>query len=172
MVSILFLTTNSLISKVIRFFTKSKISHTAVCFNLNNEKFILESLIDGVVLRPRNQALQNQNLIAEFEIIPDLNNEFQEATKRIGEPYDKLSLLGFFIMILFHIVGIKIHNPLSFMSGTVCSEFIISCDTNHEIPEFNNLNPDSITPEDLYKICLNGKSFKQIDIDTACDIKG
>jgi hypothetical protein len=162
MSSILFLTTNSLISKVIRFFTRSKISHTAICFEINNEKFVLESLIDGVVLRPRSQALQNQYLIAEYEILANLDNELNQACKRVGEPYDKLSLFGFLIMMALHLIGVNIHNPLSFMSGTVCSEFIISCDTNHEIPEFIGLDPASVTPADLYNICSLGASFKKI----------
>ena len=162
MATIALFNSSNIISLIIGFFLGRKISHCAIGFNYKGVPSFLHSTWPSVKISPRDDFLKEDNLVAEFEILPELDDEVVLAEKRVGEPYDAPGLIGYIFVLLFRKFGIKLHNPLASKSASVCSEFIIQLDVNNEIPEFYRLDPATVTPRDLFDICSNGKSFKKI----------
>jgi hypothetical protein len=160
MATIAFFSGTTFISKVIEWFTRSPISHSAIGFTGTDGKlYWLQAVGSGVQIIPREWE---GNLYAEFQVLPNIENELAVAEKKVGEPYSKLTLVGFAIMIIAKWFGIGINNPFYEKSAVVCSEFVVESDTQHLISEFNGLDPANISPAVLFGICSNGKSFKKL----------
>lgn len=160
MATIAFFSGSTFFSKAVQFFTSSPISHSAIGFTgTDNKQYWLEAVGNGVRIIPREWET---DLYAEFKVLIDINNEVVIAEKKVGEPYSKLTILGFIIMIVAKWFGTTIHNPFYEKSAVVCSEFIIEADIQHLIPEFNGLDPADINPAVLFSICTNGKSFQKL----------
>lgn len=150
---------DNLFAQLIKFFTGSQITHSAIGFEDNGKWYWLHAVGSGVQICDRNYQ---SGLVAEFRVLPDISNELELAKKKVGEPYADLTIVGFVIVMLAKRFGLGINNPFYQKSAVVCSEFVVECDTQHLIPEFNGLDPANITPGDLYNICLYGKSFQRI----------
>jgi len=160
MATIAFFSGNTFFSQMIKLFTNSPISHSAIGFvGTDGKQYWLEAVGAGVRIIPREWET---DLYAEFQVIPNIDNEVALAEKKVGEPYAKLTILGFAIMIIAKWFGIGINNPFYEKSAVVCSEFVVESDTQHLIKEFDGLDPADINPATLYAICNQGKSFKKI----------
>lgn len=162
MVTIALFSSKMFLSKIIMWITKSPASHSGIGFTKDGQDYFLHAAWGGVQVTPRAAVLANHTLVAEFEVLADLDDEFQLAVKRVGEPYDTVGLFGYLAVLIARNFGLGIHNPLASKSAVVCSEFIIELDSNHEIPEFKDLDPADVTPRDLFDICSTGASFKKI----------
>ena len=159
MVTIGLFSHDNIFGQLIKFFTGSPFTHAAIGFEENSKQYWLHAVGSGVQICDRGYQ---SGLVAEFQVLPPVDNEVELAKKKVGEPYSKLTILGFLIMILAKKFGIGIDNPFYEKSAVVCSEFVVESDTQHLIPEFNGLDPADIAPADLFNICANGKSFKRI----------
>lgn len=151
------------LSSIIQFFEgNSQISHAAIGLEVNGQPYLLQAVWGGVQLAPRSDETSTHSVVAEFEILPSIENELATAESKVGESYDVLTLIGYIFVILGQDLHIGVNNPFYSKSGTVCSEFVIEVDTQHLIHEFDGLDPANIDPADLYNICLNGPSFKRL----------
>lgn len=160
MITIGLFSDNSLLASIIKFFTRSPISHSAIGFtDTSGKQKWLHAARYGVQIVDRGWL---GGLYAEYQVLPNVQGEVEAAEKRVGTPYSQLTLIGFAIMIFAKWFGIGINNPFYQQSAVVCSEFIIETDTQNLIPEFNGLNPANVSPATLYSICCYGKSFKRI----------
>lgn len=160
MASVCLYSGNNFFAKLVKWFTKSNISHAAVGLTgQDGKQYLLQAEGQGVILIPREWQ---SGLVAEFQILAPVDNEMALAEKKVGEPYAKLTILGIVIVGLAKYLGIGIHNPFYEKSAVICSEFVVESDTQHLIPEFNGIDPADVTPVDLFNICTNGKSFKRI----------
>ena len=149
--------------KIISWFEGSPISHSALKVDVNGEPWILHAAWGGVAFIPMSEIMGNHTLVAEFEIIPDVSAEFEKCKdQKVGQGYDVLTLFGYIPVILGRYLHIGIHNPFYSKSAEVCSELIVEMDVNHEIHEFDGLDPADISPADLFDICSKGSSFKRI----------
>jgi hypothetical protein len=162
MITITLFSGTSILSKLIKFFQGGPVSHCGIGITLDGTPMFLHASLTGVQLTPREVLLKDHTIVAEFEIIPDIQNEIKPDELRIGQSYDFIGLLGYLPIIFFRKFGIKINNPFASKSAAVCSEFVIEADVYHKIKEFDGLIPQDITPQDLYNICLNGTSFRKI----------
>lgn len=151
-----------LFPKAISFFEKSNISHSALKVEVNGVSWILHAAWGGVAFIPMSEIMGNHTVVAEFKIIPDVSAEFENAKKRIGQPYDVLTLFGYLPVLLGRYLHLGINNPFYSKSAEVCSELVVEMDTNHEIKEFDGLDPANIDPQDLFDICSKGSSFRRL----------
>lgn len=151
-----------ILPKIIGWFTGSTISHSGLKIMVNGEAWILHAAWGGVAFIPMAEIMGNHTIVAEFEIVPDISSEFEQAKKRIGQGYDVLTLFGYIPVILGKFLHIGIHNPFYSKSAEVCSQLVVEMDVNHLIHEFDGLDPADISPADLFKICSNGNSFKRV----------
>lgn len=162
MITIAFFSSNELISKIIRFLTNSKVSHSAIGLELDGVKYFLHADTKGVNLVSRSNFLKEDYLIDEFEVIPNIEEEVFCGLRYIGKKYDYTGLVGFLPMMLFRIFGIKITNILNNKSSYFCSEFIVDIDKFSKIKEFSGIKPGETSPKDLYKIVSSGSSFRNL----------
>jgi hypothetical protein len=160
MATIAFFSGTTFFSDAVKLFTNSPISHAAIGFTGNDGyQYWLQAVGSGVQIIPR---AWETDLYAEFQVLPNITNEVAIAEKKVGEPYSKLTILGFVIMIIAKWFGIGINNPFYEKSAVVCSQFVVEADTQHLISEFDGLDPANIYPAALFDICSKGKSFKRI----------
>ena len=154
----------SIFPRLIAWFEGSskQISHSALKVDINGVPWILHAAWGGVKFIPMSEIMGNHTLVAEFEIIPDVSAEFENAKKKIGQAYDVLTLLGYIPVILGKYLHIGISNPFYSKSAEVCSELIVEMDVYHLIHEFDGLDPADINPQDLFNICSAGSSFKRV----------
>jgi hypothetical protein len=159
MITIGFFSNNTLFGQLTKLMTQSPITHAAVGFTKNGKQYWLQAVGSGVQIVDRGWE---GGLYAEYQVIPDVENEVEAAEKKVGEPYGKLTILGFAIMIIAKWFGIGINNPFYEKSAVVCSELVVEVDTQHLINEFDGLDPADISPAALFDICSKGKSFRKI----------
>jgi hypothetical protein len=160
MATVAFFSGNTFFSKLIKWFTKSPISHSAIGFTgKDGKQYWLEAVGAGVRIIPREWET---DLYAEFQMLPNVDDEVALAEKKVGEPYAKLTIVGFVIMKFAKWFGIGINNPFYEKSAVICSEFVVESDTQHLIKEFDGLDPANISPAALFDICQKGSSFKRI----------
>jgi hypothetical protein len=161
MITIGFFSNDNLVNRIVQWFQGSNINHCAIGFEQNGQQYWFEAGTRGGVQVVNRGYLSG--MCAEFQVLPDISKELQVAMQaRLGQPYDYLTIFGFILMIIFHLLSINIDNPFYDKSSEVCSELIIEVDTQHLIPEFQGLIPANISPATLFNICSTGSSFKRL----------
>lgn len=166
---IFFSASNSWISKAIRWFTKSNVSHTGIIINNQKRKLVLEAATRQVHITTYDKHYKK----GYIEIYrPKIDEKMVDKaidcviSKHLEKPYGYLQLLGFAIVCLLKRIGIKIKNPLKMHS--ICSE--VSRDYGAFLPlsekakqEFAKLDPDTTSPDDLRNVIKNlPESFERV----------
>lgn len=144
-------TGKKLLSKLIRLFTKSKFSHTAVYIEIWGESFIMDAQKDGIQLRTFNKWTKEYNYEYEVRRAPFEINEknfSKRMTSRLGTPYDVKSLV--------------IGQPIEIFTGKwvtdkhedytkklYCSEFAAWC---YGVEDYYKMSP-----EDFHNWQINNK---------------
>ena len=111
-----------------------------------------------------------RTIIAAFEPTPETLPLIDVAwgKSRLGSDYDYVGLVGDLVPMLswrwFHI---KLGDPFGSACKYWCSEFVAEMDTGKKIPEFQAMNPRTVSPGELLDAMLAGKSFTQIDLAKA-----
>jgi len=140
----------SLISKGIRVFTKSTITHSAIYFEIDNEPFIMDAQKDGVNLRPFKEWMKKYN----YDIIATpwkwSHNPYKKALSKSGVTgYDfRLFLFRYpskIIKSIFTRKDVKLKRVKNENEKLICSEFIAWV--------IGLENPQNYTPKDLYIFC-------------------
>ncbi|MEY2869856.1 MAG: hypothetical protein RIR01_2358 [Bacteroidota bacterium] len=139
---------NRLISKLIKLFTKSKVSHTALYIEIWGQPYIIDAQKDGVNVRPFEEW---QKKYKYFYII----NRNPLLTKEDGEVISKraLSKVGH---TAYDLESLLIRQPWKLLTGNwkeagnkeekmYCSEFVAWV---YEIPDYFKMSP-----EDLFNWC-------------------
>lgn len=152
-VTLIFGTTNKLLSRLIRWVTRSRTSHATLGLEINGVPLILEATTGGVRIIPRAKWLIDHILVAEFRPKIDLSHGLRDALTHIGAAYDYVGLFGYFWVLLGRRLGKKLRNPLASERAMVCSEFVMHLDTGEKIPEWKDMDWEATTPEDLLKSC-------------------
>jgi hypothetical protein len=136
-------TGKKLLSKIIKMFTKSRFSHTAIFIEIWGEKFIMDAQKDGIQLRPFNQWIKKYDYDfevrrASFEI--NQTTFSKRMTSRLGTQYDVKSLV--------------IGQPIEIFTGKwvtdkhedytkklYCSEFVAWC---YGVEDFYKMSPQDV----------------------------
>ena len=161
-VTILFSTTTFWLSRLIRFFTRSPVSHAAVCVRTPSlPPMILQAEIGGVQALVRGKWEKSNKIVREFRVL--LPVDVSHACEHLGDRYDYVGLLGYIPVLLGRWLGRKIKNPLAASRALICSEFVLHLDHDGQIPEWRGLDLEGTTPADLFVICSKGVSFEAIE---------
>jgi hypothetical protein len=169
MPTLVFTTSSHWLSKTVRWMTNSITSHVCLGTEIFGEPVLIHSALDGdtgrngVQITPRSRWLENNVIVAEYAIIPDVTDNMRPMIKLLCERYDKMGLLGYVIVIVARYLGKKIMNPLASARAYVCSRYVLKLDPGGTlIPEWKGLDPEKTTPHDLLQLCRNGTSFRRI----------
>lgn len=158
-----FTSSSALISRTIRFFTRSRTSHTAIGLDLFGTPFFLHATVGGIQMTPRARWLKTNRVVAEFTIVPDLHEGLQTALHHIGDAYDYRGLFGFFFVLLAKKLGRTRRNLFASPTAMVCSELALHLDlAGSKIQAWRDLDPERTTPEDLLQICEKSAQFVRV----------
>jgi hypothetical protein len=147
-----FSTTNTLISKIIRRFMKTNISHCYVRFS--DPTFGVDLVIHadwpGVIIIPASKFDKENIAIEEFEITDSrLDLSLRNNMRLIGKKYDFLNLIGWMpVMVCENWFKRKIKNPLDDPKRLICVDFCLHITNDADI---TSLPYGVLTPKELRK---------------------
>ena len=153
MTTIVFATTSKPLSRLIRWATRSRVSHAVIGTSWEDVRVVIEATTGGVKNSPRALWGENHIVVAEYAFKPSVTVDLSEAVSKIGTAYDYVGLLGYLVVLFGRRLGRKLRNPLASEKALVCSEFVLCLDKDGSIPEWKGLDPEATTPEDLLRIC-------------------
>ena len=147
-------------SWLIRFYQNTKFSHTYVKVNtpfLGSDTYVHAS--EGKVLRMSEpQFKKRHKKIIEFEI-EVTDQQYQEIVKDLhytsGDDYGMMQNFGILLLDILKVIDIEIKNP--WQKGWNCSEFVCSVLIKSNPDLVNHLDPQTVTPKQLYNILKNNK---------------
>lgn len=138
----------SLMSRLIRWWTRSEASHVAIGVEMFGVQLLLHATKGGVKFEPRAKYLRGNKVVREVRFRHPEALELDAAVRMLGTKYDYLSLLGYALLIpLWRHLKVWIKNPFASPSAVVCSEFVLALDP--DLPEWKGLDPERTTAQDL-----------------------
>ena len=165
-----FSTTNALVSQLIRFFTRSKVSHAWLCFwDKSLKKYlVLEATFTGFILVPLENFIRSNQVVAVYTARPQLSEQIdmglQQVASYLGTLYDFSNLLGFVWVCLLRWLGIKRRNPLGSPRKLVCSEAVARVLIYGNICSMEGLPPETTSPEDLMQFFEKSSLFQRCEL--------
>lgn len=154
---------NSLFSKLIKYWTKSKISHFWLAFNIPiiNERVVIGAEGHGVDWRTLKKFEQSNKIMLEFKPIgKSLNDNLKWMIQTYsGAKYDYkgVGTAGIFIRfkLLFRKIGGWLLKNLSSRDKVFCSELIVRfLGHNNLYKAIEGYDPETTDAETLQKQCL------------------
>lgn len=160
-VSVIFTASDSLVGRLISFFSGSKASHVLVRHQYLGVDVCLHADVGGVQLDTRPRALMGRRVLAEFKIRQGVH--LKRAVQELGSGYDYAGVLGFLVVWVARWFKRKIKNPFAGARSMFCSEFVLMLNHLDCIPEWSGLDPELTTPGDLLRLCKQGESFELVE---------
>ena len=121
-----FSTTNKALSRLIRWFTRSKASHAYLRFTVAGEELVLHSTRHGINFDHYSKFKSHNKVVKEYRILVDEATEtegLRAALRLIDQPYDFLSIAGFAWVLACRSIGLKVKAPFRNRAAYHCSEF-------------------------------------------------
>ena len=147
-----FSTSNSLVSKIIRKITKSKVSHTYIKCQVEKYDVVLHANQNGVEFDKYTDFDRKFDIVAEYDLKLTAEQEdafMLYAVRQLDRPYDFLGVAGFLWVLVNRSFNRKVKNPFSNRSAYYCSELIISSLQAAQFVGSEVFDKDITTPEDL-----------------------
>lgn len=165
MITLMFTTSSSIGSRLIRWLTKSPASHTLIGgLEVCGVPVVVQANVGGIQITPRDRFLAKHPLVVEYEVLPDVSQELNFAIRKLGDGYNYLGLFGYIPVLIGKWWKLKVSNPFRSSTAQVCSEFVCDIFNDGPVPEFLGMEPSSATPRDLIDRCegnLSG-SFRKL----------
>jgi hypothetical protein len=167
-VTLVFTTTGSWVSAIIRWFTGGIASHVAIGTDLHGVPVLLHADVGGVQLSHRGRFFGDfgsNAVVAEYRFVGDVAEaRLARAVAHLGDRYDYAGLFGYAPVMVARWLGKKIRNPLASPRAMVCSEFVLLLDVGGDlVPAWQGLDPERTTPEDLLAICKESVAFCRVE---------
>lgn len=136
------------LSRIIRWFTKSQVSHCFIIFRMFGKDWILESGAKGVVVLPMSKlGGVMKAAVAIPELAPDDLGKVMEND--LGDNYDYGGLFGMAVHIIGRWFKTKWRNPWNDSRAMFCSEFVVQALQQCKFQGADQLEAANTTPQDL-----------------------
>ena len=147
-INICFSTSNGLVSRVIRWFSRAEVSHALVTFydETLDKVFVMEAGGRGFILTPWAKWRQSHTLACRYSLCISTRHQEESIRKLaefLGSQYDYISLLGF----VFRRWVRRMRNPLDNPNRLICSEAVAVFLRDAGLDSFSD--PATWTPGDL-----------------------
>jgi hypothetical protein len=152
-INVCFSTCDGIVSRAIRWFTRSKVSHSFLTFRDETlgRVFVMEANGRGFMIVPWAKWRTHNTLVARYRLTTDMDAQLASLRKLsefLGSQYDYVSILGFAIRRFWS----RVRNPFDSGKKLVCSEAVarflyLTGDTS--LQYFSDYG--SWVPEDLLK---------------------
>jgi hypothetical protein len=149
-VSIVFYDGDSLVSKAIRWFTKSKVNHTAIVYDSEDwgTEITIEAASNGVIAHKSSRKAKHKYIVSD----PKAFEKLKTITSYLGEFYDYIGIVKFGLLLLWwKLLKIKIRKPLTNTKGQFCSELVARYLIS--FPNIEIKSPQWTSPGDLLIVC-------------------
>ena len=153
---IVFTTSDSFVSSVIRKVTRSQVSHVALRLQLEGVVVFLHADVGGVKIVPEDVFYTNRTSRYAFAFKEPVSPKL--AVEYIGSRYDYIGLVGHLFRALLKWLGYSWKRPLQSPRALVCSEFIARLG----IVSFVGLDPENTTPHDLLEVCKGAPELELV----------
>jgi len=160
-----FSTTNKIMSRIIRWFTRSKASHSYVRIQVSDEPIVIHANQHGVNCDHYSKFKKSSKIVSEFELLVTPAEEKQaisHALRLLDRPYDFLSVIGFGWVLFCRMLGCKVKNPFPNRSAYQCSEFALSTMKKAGIGGLDKLPRERVAPEDLITALSASDQAKEV----------
>jgi len=149
---------------LIRKLTRSPVSHVALCVEVYGIKTMLHCTVGGVQLSLRDRFEASSKIVEEYAFKPDMTAGVAHAIEQhLGDHYDYVGLLGYaYLLLAWRWLHKKIKNPLASPTALVCSEFVLHVDHGGVLAEWQGLDPERTTAQDLLERCRSGPNFGRV----------
>lgn len=153
-----FSTTNLCISRAIRWFTQSNYSHAWFEYPDHDMggRWILEAGASGVARLPLTHATPGWINVQRFALLGgDLWPALRAAAQLCGDKYGFLQASGLGVMTILRRLGWRVRNPFANRRKAVCSELVAIGLQALQLPQTEQWDHESMTPDDLYTYCIS-----------------
>lgn len=148
-----FSTRTGIVPSIIRWVTRSKVSH--VWFTYNDQDFkcrmVMEAGFHGFTLVPYENFVKHNNIIKVVNPKYDIDEGLASVSKWLGSLYDVRGLLGMAFVMLGRFLRLKWKNPFRNTKFLFCSESIARAMLACNYPGSSGMDPEAVTPQDLLK---------------------
>lgn len=145
---------NGILSRLVRWATRSKVSHAYIIFDVAGESVVLHSTRRGINFDLLSDFVSYNEPVADYILMIDSDTEqrgVQSSIKLLDSPYDFLSLAGFAWVLACRAVGFEVRAPFKNRAAYHCSEFALTVLQNVDI-DFPNADPELTSPESLMSL--------------------
>jgi hypothetical protein len=141
----------SIVSKIIRWFTKSRTSHCfLVYYDLDFDRdMVMESTEGGYKITPFSKY--ESSLVAIFEPKQSIDVGLKKSVDWLEEDYDYSGLIGMAWVCLGKFLKRKWNNPFCSSKSMFCSEAVVKVLQLSNYPGSEQFDASSTSPEDLLK---------------------
>ena len=151
-----FSTGKGLISRIIRWFTKSTVSHAWLLYlDVDfGQDMVLEATLEGVRIMPFEVFKKHNTIIKIAVPSKDLKSGLLQAGGVLGGSYDFTGLFGMLWVLFGHWLKRKWKNPWNNSQAMFCSEFVARVLMWSNYPGVEYWEPSEMTPQDLYEFLV------------------
>lgn len=151
MITVGFSTHPGLLSRLIRFVTRSRASHAWIVFDDRHfrVRFVLESTGKGFHLIPFERWGRSNAVVRTFDLPYPLEDGLAAVAGYLGESYDVGGLVGMVVVLAGRWLRRRWRNPLASSRTVFCSEAVTRILVGAGVPGAEELDPEATSPEDL-----------------------
>ncbi len=149
-----FSTTDGILSRLIRFGTRSPVSHAfLVYFDVDfDREMVMEAVGAGFRIVPLDKFAKHNRIVEIVTPRHSIDEGLKKAVDWLGEGYDKGGLLGMALLVVLRSLRLRVRrlrNLFANRSTLFCSEAVARACVASHYPGFR-LDPGTTTPEDLF----------------------
>lgn len=143
--------TTNILSRVIRWFTKSRVSHAFLVYYDQDwsRDMVLEATLGGFKVVPFDKFRQSTTVVAVFEPKHSVEAGLKEAVEWLGTDYDYTGLFGMIFVVMGRWFRLKWRNPWASSKAMFCSEAVARVLRGAGYPNTETMVIEETTPEDL-----------------------
>jgi hypothetical protein len=160
-----FSSTDMIFSRIIKWVTRSKASHSYVLILVEGELVVIHSNQHGVNCDYYERFKRTKQIVAEYQLLISEDKEqlaAATALKLLDKPYDFLSVFGFAWVLINRFFGRKVKNPFPNRSAYQCSEFVLEVLKSAGLEGIENLDRELVSPEDLIEFLNKCSEAKEV----------
>jgi len=164
MICIGFGASDSLRSKLIRWATDAEYSHVWIEYPSTcwGGQWVAHSAEKGVVKEPMKRVRARYDRIYVFEVKGfDLTSGMAASKELLGRAYDFKVIWNALLLVIHRATKWKWLWKVASkdISKITCSEFVATVMKRAGLPEAKGLDPEFVTPGDLFHLCKSSKTF-------------
>ena len=140
----------TLMSRLIRWFTNSKVSHACIGgINIAGVPVLLGAGAKGVIPEVRAHYELTDIIVEEYEAEVE-DDRVRQVVEELNTKYDFAGVFGFGLMILaWRWFRLRIRKPFTSSRAVWCSEFVMHL----RLPAWVGMAPENTSAEELRRLC-------------------